>query len=322
MAATPNAVPADLDAIVDALADALAHREALDHRLQALAVAKLPAPSDLLVGELGLLEQRPLWTAAERLLAATDEVHRVQMSLGGLGGDGGGEDPVAITDMELAHRDLEEAERAAEAVRVPGVAGTALGVTIMLAGTFGATWLIPFGMLIGATVGTVTLVRPKSRVAKAAAIERAALDRAGVPSYLGFHLRRVDAAVDPNVRGTVDSASNELRAATTAWVELVGEDVDVRRAMELRSEVTAYNDALRNLGGAADEIEQLRRDLAEHAEPAVVEARAALTATCAPFGLEDDDLADLATVDGRVAAAIERGRAARTQIELEAAEAG
>ena len=60
------------------------------------------------------------------------------MSLGGLGGDEGGEDPVAIEDMEVAHRDLEEAERAAEAVRVPGVAGTALGVTIMLAGTIGA----------------------------------------------------------------------------------------------------------------------------------------------------------------------------------------
>lgn len=320
-AAIPDAVPADLDASVDALADALAHREALDHRLQALAVAKLPAPSDLLVGELGLHEQAPLWAAADRLVAATDEVHRVQMSLGGLGGDGGGEDPVAIRDMELAHRDLEEAERAAEAVRVPGVAGTALGVTIMLAGTFGALWLIPFGMLIGASVGTVTLVRPKSRVAKAAAVERAALDRAGVPSYLGFHLRRVDAAVDPNVRGTVDSASNELRAATSAWVELVGEGIDVGRAIELRSEVTAYNDALRNLGGAADEIEQLRRDLTEHAEPAVVDARAALGATCAPFGLQADELTDLATIHQRVAAAIERGRSARVQIELEAAEA-
>ena len=58
-----------------------------------------------------------------------DEVQRVQMSMGGLGGDESRGDPTAITDMEVAHRDLEEAERAAEAVRVPGVAGTALGVT-------------------------------------------------------------------------------------------------------------------------------------------------------------------------------------------------
>ena len=272
-AALPEASPPELHALVDALADALANRDELDRRLQALAVAKLPAPSDLVVGELGLLEQGPLWRTADRLLAATDEVQRIQMSLGGLRGDEGGEDPVAITEMEAAHRDLEDAEQAAEAVRVPGVAGTALGVTIMLAGAIGAPLLIPLGILIGASVGTVTLVLPKSRVAKAAAIERAALDRAGVPSYLGFHLRRVDAAVDPNVRGTVESASNEMRAATAAWMELVGEDIDVRHAVELRAEVLEYNAALRNLGGAADEIEQLRKELADQAEPAVLDAR-------------------------------------------------
>ena len=38
----------------------------------------------------------------------------------------------------------------------------------------------------------------------------------------------------------------------------------------------AYHTALRNLGGAADEIEQLRTDLAERAEPAVTATRTAL----------------------------------------------
>jgi hypothetical protein len=320
-AVVPDVVPADLDARVDALADAAAHRDALDHRLQALAVAKLPAPSDLVVGELGLLEQASLWTAADRLVATTEEVQRVQMSLGGLGGDETSETPAAIEEMEVAHRDLEEAERAAEAVRVPGVAGTALGVTIMLAGTIGgAIWLIPLGMLIGACVGTVTLILPKSRVAKAAAIERTALDKAGVPSYLGFHLRRVDATVDPNVRGTVESSSNDLRSATAAWVALVGAEVDVRRAKELETEVQSYNAALRNLGGAADEIEQLRRDLADHAEPAVADARAALLTVVRPFGLDEADLLDGSGVDDLVAGAIARGQTARTQLELEQAE--
>lgn len=319
-AALPDAAPAELDAGIDALADAIAHRDSLDHRLQALAVAKLPAPSDLLVGELGLLDQGPLWRAADRLVAAGEEVHRVQVSLGGLGGEDGAEAPVVITDMELAHRDLEDAERAAEAVRVPGVAGTGLGVSVMLAGAIGAPLLIPLGMLIAAGVGTVTLLLPKGRVAKMAAIERAALDRAGAPSYLGFHLRRVDAAVDPNVRNTVDSASVEQRAAQAAWVELVGEDVDVRRAKELEAEVRSYHEALRNLGGAADEIEQLRRDLAEHAEPAVTEARATLVALCQPFGLAEDDVEDAVGVDARVRREIATGRSARVQIELETAE--
>lgn len=320
-AALPEEAPPELDAHIDALADAVAHRDSLDHRLQVLAVAKLPAPSDLLVGELGLLDQQPLWRAADRLLAATDEVHRVQVSLGGLGGEEGGDAPVVIEDMEAAHSLLEEAEQAAEAVRIPGVAGTGLGVAITLAGAIGAPLLMPLGLLIAAGVGTVTLMLPKSRVAKAAAVERGALDRAGAPSYLGFHLRRVDATVDPNVRGTVDSASVELKAATAAWVELVGPDVDVRRAKELDAEVQAYHDALRNLGGAADEIEQLRRDLAEHAEPAVVEARTALERLVTPFGLRASDLDDVATVDARVAAEIARGHAARLQTELEAVEA-
>ena len=92
-AALPDAPPAELPALVAALTDALAHRDELDRRLQALAVAKLPAPSDLLVGELGLLEQGPLWQAADRLVAATDEVQRIQMSLGGLAGRRGRRGP-------------------------------------------------------------------------------------------------------------------------------------------------------------------------------------------------------------------------------------
>ena len=63
---------------------------------------------------------------------------------------------------------------------------------------------------------------------------------------------------------------------------MVGPTVDVHRAKALEGEVQAYHDALRNLGGAADEIEQLRRDLAEQAEPAVDRAR-----RCAADGVRD-----------------------------------
>lgn len=320
-AATPDEAPAGLDGLVDAVAEAEAHRDAMDQRLQALAVAKLPAPSDLIVGELGLLDQTVLWRSSDRLIAAGEEVHRVQVSLGGLGGEEGGPAPVVIKDMEDAHRDLEEAERAAEAVRVAGVAGAGFGLSVAMAGAIGASMLIPAGLLIAAAVGTITLLLPRSRVAKAAAVERVALERAGAPSYLGFHLRRVDATVDPNVRGTVEAAKTEHRTALAGWTELVGPDVDVRRAKELDAEVQAYHDALRNLGGAADEIEQLRMDLAERAEPAVAATRAALVAACMPFGLSADNLTDAATVDGRVAHQITRGRSARRQCELEEAEA-
>ena len=317
----PDAPPEALPALVDAVVGAESHRSDLENRLQVLAVAKLPAPSDLLVGELGLLEQGPLWDAADRLVAATTAMQDVQMALGGLGGQDVGPPPAVIEEMEAAHLDLEAAEQAAEAVRIPGVAGAGLGVALALAGTIATPLLIPLGLLVTGAVGTVALIRPRRRVAQAAAVERRALDRAGVPSYLGFHLRRVDATVDPNTRGTVEVAVSEQRAATLAWEELAGPDVDVHHAKTLEDEVRAYHVALRSLGGAADEIEQIRTDLAERAEPAVAAARAALAEACAAFGLTDDDLSEPTTVDARVASAIVRGRAARIQGELEAAEA-
>ncbi len=313
--------PSNLTELVQAVVDAEATRAALDSRLQVLAVAKLPAPTDLLVGELGLLDQDALWPAADRLVAAREEVQRVQVSLGGLGGEQGGPPPAVIEAMEQAHSDLQDAERAAEAVRVPGVAGAGLGVAIAMVGTMGSPLLIPLGLLATAGVGTATLLRPKARVAKAAAVERAALEGAGAESYLGFHLRRVDATVDPNVRGAAEAALAENRAATVAWNELVGPDVDVLRAKALQDEVEAYHTALRNLGGAADEIEQIRTELSERAEPALDAASAALAQACAPLGLTERDLADPAPVEAVVLDVIERGRLARLQGDLELAEA-
>ena len=104
-----------------------------------------PAPSDLVVGELGLLDQGPLWQAADRLdRRQPRRCQRVQVSLGGLGGDEAAEDPVPSPRMEAAHRDLEDAEQAAEAVRVPGVAARRRRL-VMLAGAIGAPLLIPSG---------------------------------------------------------------------------------------------------------------------------------------------------------------------------------
>ena len=262
-----------------------------------------------------------LWGTADRLIDALEEVRRLQLAMGGLGGEAGGEAPVVIAEMEAAHRALEDAERAAESVRVSGVAGSGLGATIAALGAIGLPVLMPVGLLIAAVVGTVTLVLPRKRVTKAADLERLAVERAGAGTYLGFHLRRVDAAVDPATRRSVDVVANEHRAALSAWTALVGPDVDVERAKALRDEVVAYNETFQSLGGAADEIEQLRRALADEAEPAVARTTAALVEACGPFALADDDLADLARVPAVVAARIQRGADARRQLDLEDAEA-
>ncbi len=315
--AIPDDVPADLTPLVDDLLQALWHRDQLDQRLQVLAVATLPAPSQLVVGELGLLDQDALWSSVDTLLEASTALDEVRISVGGLGDEEGGPDPVVIEELEAAHSAVEDAERAAEAVRVSGVAGSGFGVAVAAAGAIGGAPLFAlFGLVLASAVAVVTLLLPKSKVAAAAAVERTALDRAGAPSYLGFHLRRVEASVDPVVRERVEGILAQHRRARTAWVELVGPDVDVREIKALEAEIRAYHDALRNLGGAADEIEDLRRQLATTAEPAVAVAWEAVTACCAPLGLDRADLGEAQQVEQRAGERVALGHRARAQLAV------
>lgn len=319
-ATVPDHAPDELDTAIDTLSRAQDERDALDQRLQILAVAKLPAPSDLLVGELGLLDQPSLWRAARRLQAASTEVDRIQISLGGLGGDDGPE-PAIIEAIETTHRDVEDAENAAENLRIPGVAATGFGLSLAMAGAINVPLLMPIGLLGAAITSSILLLAPKRRIEKAAAIEKTALAAVGAPTYLGFHIRRVDATIDPSIRDSVEAAVLEHRAAHTAWIELTGSDVDVERALSLDAEVRAYHDALRNLGGAADEIEQLRAELADRAEPALVAARRRTAELCEPFGLPPAVLADVAGISAAVSRRVDVGAAARDQAELDGAEA-
>lgn len=311
----------ELSALVDAVTAAEARRDRLDHHLQSLTVGKLPVTSQDLVGELGLLDQEVLWAAADRLILAGRDVTDMQVTLGGLGAGPGGAAPVAIEAMETAHRDLDVAQQAAESVRVPGVAGTGLGLAVALAGAVGSPILIPFGMLIAAVVGTLTLLIPRRHVAIAAAAEQSALDSTGAPSYLGFHLRRVDASMDPTIRDTVESTSVELRQATAAWLELVGPGVDVDQTRLLEAEVRSYHEALGQLGDRAEEIEGVRRELADQVQPAVAGARIALAAACTKLGIAEDDVEDPACAVAAATRAVERGHIARNQVVLELAEA-
>ena len=319
-AAMPREVPAGLDAAIEALADAQDERDTLDHRLQNLAVAKLPAPTHLLVGELGLLDQTSLWQSAHRLRDAAAEMDRIQISLGGLGGTEGSE-PARIEAIESTHRDVEDAEKAAENLRIPGVATTGLGLSLAMAGAINLPILMPLGLLGAAACGITLLLKPKRRIASAAAIERTALAAVGAPTYLAFHIRRVDATVDPLLRESAEAGLIEHRAAHAAWVELAGQDIDVALALSLDVEVRAYHDALENLGGAADEIEHLRSELAERAEPALASARLAVAELCEPFALPPAALADVTGISAAVSARVEVGLGAQLQAELESAEA-
>ena len=224
----------------------------------------------------------------------------------------------------MAHADVEAAEQAAEAVRVPGVAGAGLGVAIALAGTIGAPLLIP--------------CRPAHRRRRRHDHPRAA-PAAASPRPPPSSGRRSSGPACRATSGSTSGASTPPSTPTCAapsrppppssatprwpgWSWSVP-SVDVHKAKALEAEVQAYHTALRNLGGAADEIEQLR-DRARRARRAGrrrrpdgagpgLRRRTASPRTTSPTRRPSTR---------RVAAAIQRGRAARLQGELEMVEAG
>jgi DNA repair exonuclease SbcCD ATPase subunit len=159
------------------------------------------------------------------------------------------------------------------------------------------------------------LFLPRRQLTTAAARETAVLAKVGMPSYLTYQMRRVEAVVDPEARQRLDVAAVEHRAAVGAWQHVAG-GVPVETATRLAEEIRSYARALSSLGDTADEIEHARRDLTERAEPAVEAARAAVLEAIEPFGLDDASSA-IETVHERVTVAV----LARLQAELEDAEA-
>lgn len=320
MAQVPPEPPADLDELVATLQHAIDAHDALDQRLQVLSVSKLPAPSHPLVAELGLLDQAALWRTADRLTTAAEAMQQVQLSLGGLEIDDMGPAPTEIAEIEAAHDEVDAADRAAEASKQRGLIGVGVGVVLGALGMTVTPVLLGIGFAGAAASGATGIIRPRARLTRAARAERSALERAGATSYLGFHIRRVEASVDPKLREVVETTSVEHRAALAGWLELAGNDVDLTAATGLRHEIEAYNEALRNLGDTADEIEQLRRELEEQALPTCVRARAALAAAVEPYRIDETVLEVLTGLSRAVHEQCARGAAARAQTEIDDAE--
>ncbi len=311
----PGDAPDGLEEAIAALVGAQQELEDLHRRLQIMAVAKLPAPPDLMVGELGLLDQTRLWRAAENLQTTSAELARIQITLGGLG-RGAGPGPTIIESIETNHLKVGDSRQRAEALYIPGAAAIALGSIVALAGAASAHALMPVGFLGAVLAAAVLFLLPSRRVAHAVNVERAALETVGVTTYLAFHIRRVDATIDPVLRESVHVATAQQQAARDIWVEMVGSEVDVEQAIHLREEVQAYHDAVRNLGGAAEEIVHLRCEIRDCVQPAVSAAQARVEELCGPFGLSSAELAVATDISQAVHQRVNLGITARHQAGL------
>lgn len=314
----PDAVPADLDQLVDACTRTRRERDELTERLRALAASRLPTPSSPLVAELARADQVQLWNAHHDVLDARRQLDEAKVALGGLETEV--ETPAVVAEIEAAHKVVEEAERRVNQRFVPGVASSAIGAVLSLAAAVELPAVALPALVASVVAAAILLGWPRHLLAGARRAESAQLARADASTYLAFHLRRVEAAVDPAVRVRLETATAAQRHAAAAWRTLAG-DVDPAIAAPLEDEVRAYAGALADLGGAADEIEALRVALDGDVAPAAERAEAALVEVYERYGVAGSATADPDRLPATITARVADGATARLQEQLEAAEA-
>ena len=308
----PENAPAGLDALVAKLEQAESRRDALASRLSTLATSRLPEPSHPSVVRLARGDQDAVWGAAKKAIESNLRLERESINLGGLAAEGVSQ--VVGEELEVAHEALEAAERLLESRQRAGYLATGGATAIAAVALILFPLAAPLAIATGVGAAAWSILRPRRELAVARGRMEEAMTQAGVPTYLSFHMRRIDATIDPATRERLDLAALEHRVALGRWHELGGA-IDPVDALEIESEVREYAQALSSLDGAAEEIDAVRLELTHVAEPHAEEALAELMRACEPFGVDDP----------RVAAAmvrhqVEIAATARLQLRLEAAE--
>jgi hypothetical protein len=322
----PSEPPANLPALASELAMAESIRADLEAQLPAPnAGKKQKKPSHPAVPQLARADQDTLWRAAHAAQVADQRVSEASLALGGLDG-GAGITPSIVQELDDAHDNLERAEefvwKGMDMARKAAVVAaflTVMCLVVVLEGWGPAVAGLPLVPLLAglAMVGTGGLVAwlrtaPRNRVAAAKAREIAALERAGVPTYLAFQMRRIDPTLDKNAGQALEVALADQRRSASRWAALAG-DITPEAALAVEEEVRAQAAALRALDG--DGSDEIRRRLIDDAEPAVARARKAVLTACAPFGVTDADHAE-----EEIEQLVQLARVARLQTALEAAE--
>jgi hypothetical protein len=308
----PDHAPAGLDALVAKVEQAESRRNALASRLSTLATSRLPEPSHPAVVRLARADQETVWKVAQEAIDSGTHLERESINLGGLSAEGASE--AVSEEIEAAHEKVEAAEHSREERQRLGylVTGGATGLAAIALILFPLA--APVAIVAGGAGAAWSIVLPRRRLARAKSHEGVALAKAGVPTYLSFHMRRIDVTIDPGSRERLDLAALEHRVALNKWHELAG-DISPAGALAIEHEVREYALALSSLDGAAEEIDAVRLELTQVAEPYAKEALDELMRACEPFGVDDPRVA-AAMVRHQVAIA----STARLQLRLEAAE--
>src|SRR5262249_26375108 len=161
-----------------------------------------------------------------------------------------------VERIEDAHAAVVKIEEALDQRRLPVISSSAIAamLSLALAGMFPTAAALL--LVVACATAMLGLAVPRRRLQSARKVEQAALTEADASSYLGFHIRRVEATVTPGGQQRLDEAGVRYRAATTRWHELVP-NMTPDTALAYEDEVRAYATTLAGLGDAAGEIEGL-----------------------------------------------------------------
>lgn len=310
VAATPDGAPREL---TEALAMWKAAAELREETADSLAQVGTPPPEadDPLVVAFAKCDQARLWLAHAQLEAANAAYAQTTSNT-----SSGGMDPETEESIESAHREVVRREREVERRFRPGMlsSGT-LAATAFLAGN-AISILLGVALLVAAVaMGVWLLAIPRRNLAQAALIEELALTHADAGSWLGLHLRRVDAFTDVGERRRFEMAANARTAAEVDWGEAAG--------TLSPEDLTSRSEAVRAYVQATDPVSIARRrdDLTaalEAATKAEVDARSTLLGDLDPYGILPDHLVgqDLRRLPQLVEQRVAAGRMARRLMEL------
>jgi hypothetical protein len=211
------------------------------------------------------LDQRRVWAAAEALRVADDELSSEAEALGTAP-----EDAALIDVVEARHAAVERAADRFEATRrrtfwIAGASSVATLPGMVVAGAAG------LGFLAIGVLAVIASLVARAQLLRANQAEEQALAEAGVNSYLGFQLQRVNSLLGDDVsRRSLMEAAGQRRAALAEWQQLAG-DIPVEWALANRDEVQAAArmrrevDALGSLSSTAPEAPVEETDALVHA---------------------------------------------------------
>jgi hypothetical protein len=181
------------------------------------------------------IDQQVLWHHAE----VTESTQRGLRTAALIAGSEP-EDAEAAEAIEERHATLLSAQHDHDRVRRLAfyvAAFSAVGA-VPLSMLEGPTMAMPF-ILFAAVAALISIVF-WGRVRSAHAAEADALEAAGVPSYLGFHLDRVNSLLaNDRARRVLLEAADVHRAARSEWEQLVGNSVTTEWAIEHKDEIVA-----------------------------------------------------------------------------------